>query len=331
MGIRKFNIDADILLKCLSDHMTLNDIAKMFGCSISLVQMRMREYRISYADRNQVYKNGTLCRTIRPDIDKQWLIDNWINTNKSLSTLAKEECIPDSVLESRSSKYGLRKQRKYNINTEKLFNINDPEVWYTVGLIATDGYLRYNSDVVEIGLVGDDENDLLERMREYFESNYPIRRIKNVNTVILSTKGIQSFLNEKFNIPLRKKTFYLKTPDIYISDDCIKAYLLGCLDGDGNISSKRMRIRLVTASEDFIDGIKNIIDSYSPVESKKYYMERKGKRYPGILIGGRSRCSKFIEWMLSYSPKLFLKRKNKIYKEILSHNEEVMQNEVNKD
>lgn len=99
---------------------------------------------------------------------KQWLIDNYINTDKSLGTVEYENGLKPRSLEGLCGKYGLTKRYVDWCNYDKLYDMTDPNVYYMAGLIATDGHIVKGGRVVGLGLSGDSEYKLLVDIKNYF-------------------------------------------------------------------------------------------------------------------------------------------------------------------
>jgi hypothetical protein len=256
-----------------------------------------------------------------PEINEQWLIDNWVNTTKSIKTLADEIGIPDSVIESRISSYKLRKSHKHSFNAEKFFNIQDPHIWYVAGLAATDGYFPKHFDGVEFSLVGNDEYNLLNSMREYYESQKEVVRHhtatrKNDWYWLVSAYGIKEFFFETFNIPARNKTFDLDIPKSFPSEDCAKAYIRGCIDGDGSIAVDGKSVRVCTASEAFVKGLGEVVEKYTGIGHRFFFIAAsgysKGKLYPAVEWNS-TRAKPLLDWVYSLEDCFKLERKYQRY------------------
>ena len=256
-----------------------------------------------------------------PFVTKEWLIENWINTDKSLNDLSKELGVNSSVLESRTSKFGLRKDFKHSINKEQLFDFKNPNVCYLAGLLATDGYLNTNSDFVSLTLVGDSEKKLLEDILLYFESTDVVRQYKVSNSnnirssIRISCRGIKDFMFEKFNIPAKDKTSLLEFPKSFFNEDCKKAFLLGCFDGDGCIShikSGSPTVVLLTKSEKFIDGLYDSILCIPQISCKKGF----DRGYPYISVSKKQNVKNFLDWLYSSTSVLKLERKYEKYLQV---------------
>lgn len=181
----------------------------------------------------------------------------------------------------------MHKKFKYHVNTSKLFDIKDPNIWYLAGLIATDGYLADFPDSFEITLVGESEKKLLKDIRDYLESTAPVNEYNNSYRLKISANGIREFLNKNFNIPFKNKTFEVGTPINLINEDCSKAYILGCLDGDGCIRNDEVSI--CNGSLKFIEGLKYIINKYLDLKFNVRMEKRKitNNSYPTIAISGK--------------------------------------------
>lgn len=285
------------------------------GYSKDVFTMRLKEAGIPIP-KSQNVKKGKFGQYIteRPDIDKEWMIKNWVNTSKSMRQLAEEEGISEGILDSRRAIYHLKKQFKHPVNREKLFNTQDPHVYYLAGIIATDGYVPKGNDCFELGLVGEDERRLLEEIKLYFESESPLQSYKytegKINTLLrIATFGLEDFLYENFNIPSGAKTATVGVPKFFFNEDCAKAYLHGCIDGDGYIANDGRSFGLTTLSEKFIRGLHDIILKYTGEDICVYFEKRDGTdKYP-TLCTSCSKSDKILGWMYSLSDCFSLKRK----------------------
>lgn len=255
--------------------------------------------------------------TNHPEIDKEFLITNWLNTSKSLKDLSRELGVNDSLLESRAHRYGITKERKYSINTKKLFDFNNPNVWYLAGLIATDGYTNTNADFIAITLVGDSEKELLSDICKYFEMSSPVAEYsmngKKKYSIRISAKGVKEFFCTNFGIPSKAKTRTVQVPKNCTDTDCLKAYILGCLDGDGcisHLSGGSPSVVLTTASEGFIRGVIGLIEENFGIRVS--YSMQCGK-YPTMGVYGKKKVLEFLNLVYSTSACLCLGRKREKY------------------
>lgn len=290
-------------------------VCKEHGFSYDVFIMRLKEEGISVPKSQNVKKGkrGYYLKQ-RPDIDLEWMVENWVNTSKSMRELAEQEGVNESLIDSRREMFGLKKHFTHPVNTEKLFNLEDPHVYYLAGLIATDGYVPKGNNCFEIGLIGESEKDLLLDIKNYFDSQSPIQSYRytgdKVNSLLrVATSGLEDFLFENFNIPSGAKTYTVGVPTQFTNEDCAKAYLHGCMDGDGHISEDGRGFSLTTASETFVRGLHSIILKYTGQDIWFYYEKRDGvNMYPTISTS----CSKsdiVLSWMYSLSDCFSLKRK----------------------
>lgn len=266
-----------------------------------------------------------------PFVDKKWLEENWLNTDKSLQTLANELGCSVSLLEWRAASYGLKKPYKYKIDMTKLKDISDPVLNYLAGLVATDGWLWKDKHYVEIDLVGDDELQLLKNLNSYYGNTRPVKTFKNKaakngcsHRLTFSAEGIKEVFINHFNLTDDgNKTFNLKTPKSFSTEDCARMYLRGVIDGDGSIyvgpDIVRCSVNIVTASFDFIQGLCDIVERYIGIKVKPqiHRDNSKNAEYPSFYLGG-SNCFKFLHFIYRGYPDFRLERKYKKYEEIKS-------------
>ena len=251
------------------------------------------------------------------EIDKQWLIDNWVNTTKSIKELANEVGCNDSLIESRIASFKLRKSHKHSFNTEKFFNVRDPHIWYVAGLAATDGYFPKHFDAIEFSLVGEDEYKLLNSIKEYYESQKEVVQHHKATRKcdwywLISYYGIKDFFLDTFNIPSRNKTFDLTVPKSFPTEDCAKAYVRGCIDGDGYITSDGKVVRVCTASETFVNGLGEIVQKYTDIEYRSFFIAGSGYKkdtlYPAV-EWKTNRARRLLDWVYSLENCFKLERK----------------------
>ena len=291
--MKKVIIEKELLQEQLNKNLTKQQICDNLNISVYVLKNMLELYNLDYVKKNA--RRGKVCATQYTYVDKDWLIENWVNTNKSLSDLSKEFNIPSSILEARRAKYNVTKKYKYHVNTDKLFNLNDPNVYYLAGLIATDGYVSSSHDAIEIELSGDSELELLEDIKSYFDCTAPIVKYGGYRLRI-ACDGITEFFNTNFNINTGAKTFTVGVPTVFSNIDCAKAYIRGCFDGDGYIAKTRKCCSIVTASESFIYGIQTILKNYANINVIVNFSHG----YPGIGLTDR-KAFNVVSWFYSGS------------------------------
>jgi hypothetical protein len=283
------------------------DMAEYLGINLYQLNLLMEAHNISYPKIPS--RKGKIGVKEYTFITKDWLIENWAKTNKSLQSLSTEFSVPLSLLETRASRWGLSKKYKYQVNKDKIFDLTDPNVWYLAGLVATDGYLPFNRNAIEFTMVGESEKKLLSDILSYFECTSPLMEYsKGRYSIRLACDGLNRFLLENFGIPCGAKTFNVETPKSITNEDCAKAYVRGCIDGDGCIRKNKVSVTILTASEKFILGVKSIIKDFSGIDTHFNYE----RGYPLIRIGG-AEARNLLRWVYSVDNCLMLERKYQAY------------------
>ena len=249
------------------------------------------------------------------EINEEWLIKNWVNTTKSIKELANEIGCLDSLIESRIASFKLKKPYKHSFNVEKFFNIADPHLWYLAGLAVTDGHFPKHYDALQFSLVGDDEYRLLESIKNYYESSKEIIQYHTEGKGdwywIINYPGLQQFFLETFNMALENKTYNADVPKNFPSEDCAKAYIRGCIDGDGYIAAKGDRVRICTSSEAFIKGIGKIVEDYAGIPCNINFVRGYTKNdtlYP-MVEWKTNRAKRLLAWVYSLEDCFKLERK----------------------
>lgn len=103
----------------------------------------------------------------------------------------------------------------------------------------------------------------------------------NYDLTITSEKLIEEL--GKLNIHGENKTFTLKFPDKFESEECAHMFLRGVLDGDGNIN-EWCSITILTASENFISGLIKFINSELDINYELKWRKIGDKSYPYVYI-----------------------------------------------
>lgn len=299
----KIILSEDDILYAINKFNTQKDASTYLGVSPPTLRNALRKMGLHW------YDNGI----VRPDINKGWLIERWVNTDKSLADIANAEGVSEGMLGYRAKKYGLTKQFKHHINDNKLKDVSDPDACYLAGLIATDGYVNTNAQFVSLTMVGDSEKQLLADILKCFDSSDVVHPYANGYkcSIRISCDGYKQFLMDEFCIPSANKTANVGVPKSFVSEDCAKAYVLGCIDGDGCIShlnkGQSPTIVLLTQSEQFVCGVADIVERYTGVS---FHRLSSGKRkYPSIALSGKRDVLKVLEWMYSSTSRLRLSRK----------------------
>lgn len=170
------------------------------------------------------------------------------------------------------------KKYRYNIKNNILKHKNTPEFYYLIGLIATDGLIRYPSNnynnyttSIEMSITN---KNLLKSIQDIFNGKLNITH--NKNAVKWSCHNSDFVLYLKNNVGLTSKKSLSLNINLNWWNSLSKpeqnAFLRGCYDGDGSITKnnnqkrKFISIELVTCSKHFFEFIFNIFKNrgYDP-------------------------------------------------------------------
>lgn len=225
---------------------------------------------------------------------KKYLHQEYTIKRRTQSDIAKEQDLPVDVIEYLIKKSNLlysRTKIKFLLNESKIDDTN-PIFMYYVGLIATDGYINIANNRVCLRLKDINSREMFDMLIKYFEYQGPLFKYGSylefrITSKLLIEKLISLGLTET------NKTFVLDTPKNFHNEDCMKMYIRGVHDGDGNVKRKLDlktnkwkggSWRLLTGSHIFIENMCKILNSHFNFELKKRINSRKNnKEYPEII------------------------------------------------
>lgn len=125
---------------------------------------------------------------------------------------------------------------KYQYNFA-FFLVPSEELYYFLGFVAADGYV--NDEGIEIA-VNNKDRYLLERFRDMIVPDKPISEKSNVQASVLklSMRHQSWFFKDFYGLTTNIKWRDLQFPSSdKISDDYIRHFIRGYVDGDGTIDS----------------------------------------------------------------------------------------------
>ena len=127
-------------------------------------------------------------------------------------------------------------KRLYHIKNETCFETLSPISAYWLGFIAADGYIVQKRNVVGIGLNKRDIKQL-ENLKGFIESNNPIYRNDEINSVSFSLRS--KILKKDISKWLPDKSKEDKTQSLikHIPDEFKSEFIAGYFDGDGSVFS----------------------------------------------------------------------------------------------
>lgn len=299
--LKEIKLKGEDLIKDINEGLSYREIATRYDVRIENVRKRAQYYGLS-KDRE-------------PSGITRELFIRELSIGKSLREIADNYNIKYKTLCANASRWGILQENrfKYTINTEKLLNPLDPVTNYLAGLIATDGYLHPKHERIDINLVGSSERDLLTDLMRYYGSDIPVKKLKYAfNTkgrygIGITARGVREFFSDNFNIPIRNKTYDLGFPS-FSNESLAKMFLRGCFDGDGSINSNSGRLMILTASETFISGLRDLIVRYLGIPIAVNH----SREYPALYYNVNN-ALKILEWLYDCKPDIRLKRKYQIY------------------
>lgn len=315
--MKKFIISKEELLQLTATYKTKKAIAEYLGISVDTVKRCLAEHHIEFNTRS--WKLGQAQEALRkhPEVNAEWLTQHWLNTDKSLQELSTIYNISLSILESRASFYKLKKQLKHSFNRTKFYDATDPHIWYFAGLLVTDGYFPKDYDACTISLYGESEQQLLEEMKSYYSSTQPVvTYVKNNKAACywqVSDFGLQEFFTRVFNLVTRDKTFKAEVPIKFPNEDCAKAYVRGCLDGDGYVAKGKPVVDFCTASEPLVKGLAEIVKTYTGIDYRFAMVKRREDHFYPLVEWKTQRARQLLDWVYSLDDCFKLERKYQRY------------------
>ena len=236
--------------------------------------------------------------------NEEYLRKNYIELRRPIKDIASECGVCVGSIERSLRKLGLtnlRSRIKYSIDTSKI--ALTPEMYYFMGLIATDGYISLKTNRVSIRIRNVGAKALLNAIKDYFHFSGEVRVYKGKDYDLTITSKELITLLEQHNISGADKTFTVGVPDFYPNEDCVRMFLRGILDGDGNIhfikkdnKIKQYEFRLVTGSLNLIQGVQRLFKEYLDIDTALKKHRIKEREYPAIFLSNAD-SKKFYSWV----------------------------------
>lgn len=240
--------------------------------------------------------------------DPQILKSLYIDQNKSAKELAVIFGKTKKAIQHWIFNEKLRKQVPVFWD-ESLIDYKCPIFNYLMGLAATDGCIDSNSFRLSIRLKAYDRQ-VLDSLSKHFRLSTGVRLYRNnaVADLTLPSKLLVK-VAESFNVT-KQKTFTLEVPRSFYSDECLRLYMRGVIEGDGSlkINGQGISVRLYCGSEKFVEGLIDLIQNKFNFSVKKKFQKTKDKLYPGFEFGGLNAIV-FLEWIYKDYPSFRIERK----------------------
>jgi len=215
------------------------------------------------------------------------------------------------------------------------FTKGDDISWYLVGVYMTDGCILEQERSKSLKLTSADL-DWMELIRDLICKETPIKKRKDSKAYDMhfySTEFALWMISQGCT-PRKSLTLqFPKVPEQYLAD-----FMRGCIDGDGSISSSKMKgngvathweCKLTSGSKDFVDafsaaitcaGFKNSIELYGPGKPRLINGKPIVSRNPCYKVRVRGRTAfAFIQWLYYEGHRMSMPRKAQKAKDMINY------------
>ncbi|MEW4242331.1 hypothetical protein Q0N51_25390 [Priestia megaterium] len=246
--------------------------------------------------------------------------------NMSLREIAKQFNTCHRVIKNHLVKNGYSYlKRKYSLNEDYFNELDDPQKLYLLGWIYSDGCVFNHQNNGYKGFsfkLHKKDSYILEYFKEILKAEHPIKYEKTTSGYLVGSEyakiiiGSTRIYNDLLNYGLMpRKTFLLKYPHHIVSDH--RPFILGVFDGDGGIhfnSVKKMASFTIAGTEDMLISIRDIFQKEIGLEPTKISNHRNIYQ---LSYGGVKPVVRIAEWLYSWNPPMYLKRKKEIFDMLL--------------
>lgn len=169
-------------------------------------------------------------------------------------------------LENLLKYYSIKKKGLIKNTIDSTFYINKPlSFFYYCGLVASDGYIKNNSQV-RITIKNKGSEALLSKLGYLVNFKGALRTTRRgYNEVTFTDTNLVKELN-LYGIPSYRKTYTLKCPSL--SKKELACYLTGLLDGDGTIFKRHMGFKIINYLHSFLEDLNNFIYYHFQIKGK---------------------------------------------------------------
>ncbi len=303
----------DKMIQMHQDGYLNKEIAKYFETSLSTINRRLmdqnvqsRHPRLSGERKqkavdlyNEYHNISKVCSLMNISSST---VHNILN-NANIHILDRSEC-----------------KRKCVIDETYFDNIDTHRKAYYLGLLYADGTVSGTSNRVQISLQERDK-DIIYQLQSDLKCDYKISLIeynkKNSNhqnqyCLTISNTRIHDALIKHGVVP--NKSLILEFPND-LNKEFYSSFILGYLDGDGTITKKEKRIKLIS-TESFCNKIAEIVKNMFGIHCTiSYCHHHMDKSTRSLQIAGGKQVKCFLDWIYSKSD-IYLQRKYDIYKNL---------------
>ena len=141
-----------------------------------------------------------------------------------------------------------QERKKYNFDLN-FFKKETPELYWLLGLLASDGNVEEKSNRISISQSGEKGKQRIEFVKKITNSNYPIQHYKNSFSINFISEELKDILQE-YNI-ISKKTYVFNINDKY-NKNLLPYFYEGYIEGDGCVSIREYRKDFYTLQLSFV-------------------------------------------------------------------------------
>ena len=289
------------------------EIAKHFGTSLSTINRRLADQKVQsrHPHLSEERKQKAII-----------LYNEYHNISKVCSLMnISSSTVHDILTEAGIHILDRSECKRKCIIDESYFDVIDTHrKAYYLGLLYADGSVSGTSNRVQISLQERDK-DIIYQLQSDLKCNYKISLIeynkKNSNhqnqyCLTITNTRIHDALIRHGVVP--NKSLILKFPS-ELNDEFYPSFILGYLDGDGNISKTEKRISLIS-TESFCNKIAEIVNDLFNIHCTiSYCHHRIDKPTRSLQIAGGKQAKRFLDWIYSKSD-IYLHRKHDIYQNL---------------
>lgn len=246
--------------------------------------------------------------------------------NMTLRQIAKQFNTTHAVIRNYLIKYGYSyDKRQYSLNEDYFNELNDPQKLYFLGWIYSDGCVFNYPDKKYKGFsikIQKKDSYILEYFKELLQTERPITYEKQTSGYFIGNEyaqfkiGSSRIYNDLLKYGLMpRKTFLLKYPHHIVKDH--RPFILGIFDGDGGIyfnPANKMASLSIAGTEDILIGIRDIFQKEIGIQPNK--LCKNGNIYQ-LTYGGVKPVVRISEWLYSWNPPMYLKRKKEKFDMLL--------------
>ena len=187
------------------------------------------------------------------------------------------------------NEYLIRCEKEKTYNDFSMEKIDTPFKSYYLGLMATDGWVDEKNNRVSISLTDRDCIDFLSKNINCSYASYQKEGIQDFHIINLTSKKLYKEITN-LGIHPRKTTSLYSDIEIPVPIEFYPEFIRGCIDGDGWIRKDGKEFFISSASFEFMNKIKNILEflgmkNLSVKEvSKSFYWIRTGYKSNMLIL-----------------------------------------------